>query len=122
MGIHCSHVLATCIITNINNNQHVVSFFRASELMKTWEPEFFYFWDMETLPQNHGPTFIPDTFIYMVEKGRRKYIRIRNEMDELSQPKHTYICRKCGQQCHSRRTCTSSEKQLGISFKLLFTL
>jgi hypothetical protein len=34
--------------------------------------------------------------MYMVEKDRRQHIRIHNEIDELSQPKHTYTCRKCG--------------------------
>jgi hypothetical protein len=50
MGITYSHVLAICAITNINSNQHVVPFFRASELMTTWQSDFFYFGDIETRP------------------------------------------------------------------------
>jgi uncharacterized paraquat-inducible protein A len=70
---------------------------------------FFYFEDMKTWPQQHGLTLIPDPAMYMVEKGQRQHIRICNENYELSQKKHTYTCKKCGQQGHSRRNFTVNE-------------
>jgi hypothetical protein len=65
------HVLVPCTTQGLNSNQHVVPFLRASELMTTWELEFYYYGNRETWPQHEGPTLVPDPLMYMIQMGRR---------------------------------------------------
>ena len=75
--------------------------------METWTPEFNPFGDPDSWPTYIGPRMIPDLTLYRVKKDRRQHLRIRNEMDEISQQRHPYTCRRCGQSGHSRRTCSA---------------
>jgi hypothetical protein len=64
-------VLVACATQGINSNQHVVPFLRASELMATWEPAFYYYGNRETWLQHEGPTLVPDPSMYMIQTSRR---------------------------------------------------
>ena len=105
--IPCSHVFAVCATQGIQSNQFIHHYYRASVLMETWTPEFNPFGDPDSWPSYTGPRMIPDLTLYRVKKGRRQHLRIHNEIDEISQQRHPYTCRRCGQSGHSRRTCSA---------------
>lgn len=106
-GIPCSHVFAVCGTQGIQSNQFIHPYYRASVLLQTWSPDFNPFGNPDSWPRYNGPRMIPDSHKYVVKKGRRQHLRIRNDMDEMSQQRHPYTCRRCGQSGHSRRSCTA---------------
>ncbi|KAH7851986.1 hypothetical protein Vadar_019142 [Vaccinium darrowii] len=63
-------------------------------------------YDEEYWPNYFGDTIVPDKD-RLRGKGRPRYNRIRNEMDDFaeSQPSQKQSCKLCGQVGHNRRTC-----------------
>jgi hypothetical protein len=106
-GIPCSHVLACCAHSSIDSNGYVAPYYLAEELMKSWAPEFEPFGNSDTWPEYSRHKLVPDPTLYIVKKGRRQHIRIRNDMDQMNTQPHKYTCSLCHQQGHSRRTCSA---------------
>ena len=106
-AIPCSHVFAVCATQGIDSNQFIHSFYKASFLLQTWSYDFIPFGNPDSWPRYIGPRMIPDPTKFNIKKGRRRHLRIRNAMDEVSQQRNPYRCGRCGESGHSRRTCSA---------------
>jgi hypothetical protein len=112
-GIPCSHVLACCAQSGINNNQYVAPYYLVGDLLKTWASEFEPFRNSDSWPDYPRQKLVPDPTKYFVKKGRRQHLRIRNDMDQMNTQRHTYTCGNCHQRGHSRRTCPAPNNNEG---------
>ncbi|KAH7854428.1 hypothetical protein Vadar_013718 [Vaccinium darrowii] len=105
--IPCSHVIAICTYHNLDPLQYFSDYWKLESNIAMYSSlPFQPVYDEEYWPNYFGDTIVPDKD-RLRGKGRPRYNRIRNEMDDFaeSQPSQKQSCKLCGQVGHNRRTC-----------------
>ena len=100
----CSHVLAVCIKRHLSYERFVDSCYTTKSYVDTYESIFIPLIDKRSWPQYTGVEVQHDPE-HIRGLGRPKSRRITNEMDEGSRRRNA--CRRCGNEGHNTRTCTT---------------